>query len=258
MSASPLASATSPPSTLKPLGSGDSLSSMNGGRGKGESLSVSLVGSRSTSESELTPSPKDAKKGGVNGKAVNNSSSSQHPNGSSSGKVNGKHPNGSAAPVPTGGTSMLRSDGHQPSPKSPSSPNENDPSSSNGKASSGFRLPAAATSLTEPLPLDTRTKSRRSSKSKRSGGGGEPSSLSRQNSGDSSHHGPDGRPASSAPRHPARVPTSRSMPLLGALLRGEGWGAAMAKSDDERSMAEESAVTDTDGAADDYSSSNEE
>ena len=59
-------------------------------------------------------------------------------------------------------------------------------------------------------------------------------------------------------KHPARVPTSRSMRLLGALLRGEGWGAAMAKSDDERSMAEESAVTDTDGAADDYSSSNEE
>ena len=37
------------------------------GEVKASPLSVSLVGSRSTSESELTPSPKDAKKGGVNG-----------------------------------------------------------------------------------------------------------------------------------------------------------------------------------------------
>ena len=53
---------------------------------------------------------------------------------------------------------MLRSDGHQPSPKSPSSPNENDPSSSNGSVvgfppTCGCDIAYGAASA-----LDTRTK----------------------------------------------------------------------------------------------------
>ena len=163
--------------------------------------------------------------------------------------TNGKTPHRAA-----NGDELLSSDASHPSSlrdSLPTSPRSGEPTPPNGadraSRAGSFSLPAAAdTAIGSDGERRRRRRTtddqrpRRSSKERaRRGDGGRTDG----------HHPPrdDGRAAEPS-REGGKVRASRSMPLLSSLLRGDGWGGGFTLSDDdERSFAEDSQATETDG-----------